>query len=95
MCDPLVEICPEQYGEAIVSMETKETGFKFSYDVEPYSILWGASATAMVYYCMWAKDMYVSHFMDDNLQWVDRIAAVGTQYDEDWVLATPESRAWA
>jgi hypothetical protein len=96
-CDPLNEICPEQYGES-ADHSTGSGDHKYMYDIAPYTIIWGAGALGMVAFADWIYQEYDVEYNDDNLLFPDRTYTAGVintdRYDIDWALAAPETVAW-
>ena len=102
MCDPNFETCPENDSSNAPSSTpvVANTGeFQYLYEVQPYTLLWGAATTGMVAYSFWIINMYENDFKEDSIAWVDRTYDASDvveydEYDEDWVLQLPELKAW-
>lgn len=80
-CDPLVEICPEQYGESTSDLIEEANAFVYIHDIEPHNLVWGASMAGLVGYSAWLRYEYETRFEDDSLTWVDRTYTAGVVDD--------------
>jgi hypothetical protein len=98
-CDPLNEICPEQYGEADKSGAPRITDGNYIYEVAPYTMMWGGAVLGMLGFSEWINVRYQTDITDDHLRFPDRTYTAGVtdkkRYDIDWALATPEIVAWS
>ena len=95
MCDPLEEICPEQYGEHAIEQQLRETGFKYSYEMEPYSLLWLASSLGVTAHALYIWNAYYNHFAEDLYTWpIIPLMTGDDNFGQYWVQNTPELKTW-
>lgn len=97
-CDPLNEICPEQYGETVDSADHTHDADNYLKEVGPYNWLWGAGAAGMLAFSAWIRSEYDVRLNNANILFPDRTYSSGAinrdRYDIDWALETPEVVAW-
>ncbi len=98
-CDPLNEICPEQYGESTDAADHTHEEDTYLREVAPYTLLWGAGVAGMLAFSVWIEQEYPIAFEEENIVFPDRVylgsgAVDRSRYDIDWALETPENVAW-